>query len=138
MKSGRYFEAMSLALPTADTTTAREGPVRHVHRGAKEGSFVPRDLFPIPCHATLAWRALRAGCIVHEIQVFIGHHNDLHSELDACFAPNAQHALSSCPARTSTNGIYLLYTWPTEDGKLDTRFSPKGLSSAVGEVIASA
>ncbi|CAB1115586.1 unnamed protein product [Ectocarpus sp. CCAP 1310/34] len=73
-----------------------------------------------------------------QIQVVTGHQNDLHSELDACFTPKAQYVLSSCPARMTTNGIYPLYAWPTEDDTLATRYSPKGHSSEVGEVIASA
>ncbi|CAM9355149.1 unnamed protein product [Ectocarpus sp. 12 AP-2014] len=88
----------------------------------------------------LSGLAVRPACydLQLQIQVFTGHPNELHAELDACFAPKAQYVLSSCPARMTTNGIYLLYAWPTEDDRLATRFSPKVHSSEVDEVIASA
>ncbi|CAM9675200.1 unnamed protein product [Ectocarpus sp. 4 AP-2014] len=61
-------------------------------------------------------------------QVFTGHQNDLHSELDACFTPNAEYVLSG----SEDSGIY---AWRAEDGKLAKIL--KGHSSAVGRVLCS-
>lgn len=54
--------------------------------------------------------------------------NDNHSELDACFTPNAQYVLSGSEDR----GIY---AWRAEDGKLEKVL--RGHSSSVGRVLCS-
>lgn len=54
--------------------------------------------------------------------------NDNHSDLDACFTPNADYVLSGSEDR----GIYV---WTATDGKLAKVL--KGHSSAVGRVLCS-
>lgn len=61
-------------------------------------------------------------------QVFTGHQNDLHSELDACFTPNAEYVLSGSEDSN-------IYVWRAEDGKLVKVL--KGHSSSVGRVLCS-
>ena len=61
-------------------------------------------------------------------QVFTEHQNDLHSELDACFTPNAEYVLSG----SEDSGIYV---WRADDGKLAKVL--KGHSSPVGRVLCS-
>ncbi|CAM9754688.1 unnamed protein product [Ascophyllum nodosum] len=61
-------------------------------------------------------------------QVFTGHVNDNHSDLDACFTPNAEYVLSGSEDR----GIY---AWRAADGKLAKVL--KGHSSSVGRVMCS-
>lgn len=60
--------------------------------------------------------------------MFTEHQNDLHSELDACFTPNADYVLSG----SEDSGIY---AWRAEDGKLAKVL--KGHSSSVGRVLCS-
>lgn len=60
--------------------------------------------------------------------MFTGHQNDLHSELDACFTPNAEYVLSG-------SEDCQIYAWRAEDGELVKTL--KGHSSTVGRVLCS-
>ena len=73
-------------------------------------------------------RAVPLLSFFFSFKVFTGHSNDNHSELDACFTPNAQYVLSGSEDR----GIYV---WSAEDGKLAKVL--KGHGSSVGRVLCS-
>lgn len=67
-------------------------------------------------------------CNAADEQVFTGHVNDNHSDLDACFTPNAEYVLSG----SEDCGIY---AWRAADGKLAKVL--KGHISCVGRVACS-